>query len=427
MPQYPQFIEKNIGETKLFLTPLERNSTAMQLSFDVGSFMEEKNNAGISHLLEHILGNGSKKYPTQKLIAEAVKKYGGHFNAFTSVTETGFWIYTPASAINETLDILFDIVFNPIALFKNSEIEKEKRIIIQEIKMHKDEPDWQIAEFANQTLNPNHKIAIPIAGFEKTVAKINQETLANWWKKYYLPSNLKIAIAGFIPKNLENKIEQFIPISNKKIEINLPEYSAIRNLRIAVHPKQLDQVKLILAFEQGGKITPKEMITAELLSYILGSRMGSLLTEELRVKEALCYDVWADTDNFNDFNIFYIGGGFSGDKITKATQKIIDVLNKIKNNKIPNEKFEEAKSNYLGNLEMKCDDTAGLPSWPLFDFKQFGRVLGFKETIKILNSINKNEVDNLVEKLFFSKNAAVTTLGPYKDDNKIKEILEKLN
>jgi len=426
MPKYPQFLEKQITNTQVFVTPLERNATAIQFSFEVGSFLENETQAGISHLIEHLLFNGSKKYPSQKIIAESIKKYGGRTNAFTGVDETGFWIYMPASAIEKTLDILFDITFNPLAISKEKEINNEKKIILEEIKLHRDNPEWHIFELANQTLNPDHKIAVPIIGYEKTVARITKEEVKEWWKKYYLPANLKIAIAGYIPKNIEEEIKKFLPAEDKKIKNNFPKYHSKQKLRLKVHPKDTDQVKLIIIFENATKIKPKEMITFELMTYILGDRMGSILSEELRVKEGLCYDVWGDIDNYNDFSLFSIGGGFNEKKIERASQKIVEILNQLKTQGFGEEKVREAKTNYLGNLEIKCDDTAGLTYWPIFDTRYFGKILSFEKTIEILNSIGKNDLDNLAKKLFQKSNMAITTLGSFKNEKSLKLIFDQL-
>jgi len=426
MLKYPEFIEEKIGNTSLFLTPLKRHSTAIQLSFEVGSFLEDKEQAGISHFLEHLIFNGSKKYPSFLKMSRAVEKFGGIINGFTAENQTAFWIFTPASALDKTLDILFDATFNPLAVYKEKEIKKEKKIILEEINASKDNPDRYIYYLADKTLNPNHKISIPVIGFKKTVQNIGREELLNWWKKHYLSKNLKIAVAGFIPDNLKTKIGQFLPQKNDKLELNFPKYESPKKLRVKTYFKNIDQVKFRLNFEYLSKITPKEMISLELMQNILGGGGSSILFEELRTKRGLCYSVWAQSENYYDFSTFEICGGFDPKRMKETNRAIVDILNQIRKQGFDSKKFAEAKNNYLGSLEIKCDDTAELTYWPIFDIRQFNKVLSFKKTIEILNSINKNDLDELAKKLFDTRYAAATTLGPFRDEEFLSKSLDKL-
>ncbi|MDD3774271.1 MAG: pitrilysin family protein, partial [Patescibacteria group bacterium] len=427
MPNYPQFIEEKIGTTQLFLTPLNRNAATIQLSFDVGSFLENKNQAGISHFIEHLIFNGSKKYPSAQKVAQIIEKFGGKINGFTSENETTFWIYVPKSALHKTTNLLFDIVFNPLALFAGKEIEKEKKIILEEISLGKDNPDRHIFDLAMKTLNPKHKISTPVIGSKKTVKNIKKDDLINWWKKHYLSSNLKISIAGYIPKKIKKEIIKYLPREKAIINNDWPKYQSPKTLRIKNFYKKIDQVKLMMIFENLAKLTPKTLIMAELVEYILGGGMSSILFEELRTKKGLCYSVWAKAEQTIDLSLFTISGGFSAKKIKEATQKIIEVIQKIKDDGFTTKQFEEAKQSYLGSLEMKCDDTADLAFWPIFDKRNFNRIISFEENIKILEGISQEELNQFACNLFKKESLAFTTLGPYKNEEKIKEILNKLN
>jgi predicted Zn-dependent peptidase len=426
MPNYPKFIEEKIGETQLFLTPLERNSTAIQLSFDVGSFLETKEQAGISHFIEHLIFDGSKKYPTAKKVAQVIEKFGGKINGFTSIDETTFWIYVPKSALHKTTDLLFDIVFNPIALFSETEIEKEKKIILEEISLNIDDPDSHIFDIAMETLNPNHKISTLVTGDKKTVQNMKKEDLTKWWEKYYLPSNLRISMAGYIPKNLQQEFLKYLPNNQKLIKNNWPKYQSPQKLRTKTYFKKIDQVKLMMVFEDLTQLTPKTLIMEELIQYILGGGMSSILFEELRTKYGLCYSAWAKVEQLTDFSLLTIGGGFRAEKIEEATQKIVEIIQEIKDNGFTANQFEEAKQSYLGSLEMKCDDTANLAFYPVFDKRHFGRAISFEEIIKTLNSITKKELDQFANNLFKKENLAFTTLGPFNDEKILTEILNQL-
>lgn len=427
MPNYPKFIEEKLGDTQLFLTPLKRNATAIQLSFDVGSFLEDKKQAGISHFIEHLIFDGSKRYPTAQKIAQIIEKFGGKINGFTSVNETTFWIYVPKSALDKTANLLFDIVFNPIALFDNKEIEKEKKIILEEISLGKDDPDWYITELSMKTLNPNHIISTPVIGNKETVQNMQKKDLENWWRKHYLPKKLRISIAGYIPKNIKKDLAQHLPKKQLVSKNNWPIYQSPNILRIKNFFKKIDQVKLRMNFENLTKLTPKTLIMAELIEYILGGGMSSVLFEELRTKKGLCYSIWAKAEQLTDFSLFTIGGGFNAQKIEEATQKIIEIIIKIKNTGFTKKQFEEAKQSYLGSLEMKCDDTADLAFWPLFDKRHFGRTISFEENIKILREISQKKLNQFADNLFKKEKLAFTTLGPYKNEPKIKQILNSLN
>jgi predicted Zn-dependent peptidase len=427
MPNYPKFIEEKIGDAQLFLTPLDRNSTAIQLSFDVGSFLENKKQAGISHFIEHLIFNGSKKYPSAQKVAQIIEKFGGQINGFTSESETTFWVYVPKSALHKTTDLLFDIVFNPIALFDSKEIEKEKKIILEEISLGKDNPDIYIEYLSMETLNPNHIISTPVIGNRKTVQNMKKKDLENWWRKHYLPNNLKIAIAGYIPNNIKKEFVQYLPKEKNSVNNTWPSYQSPKILRVNNFFKKIDQVKLRMIFEDLSQLTPKTLVMSELIDYILGGGMSSILFEELRTKKGLCYSIWARAEQTVDLSLFTIGGGFSADKVEEATQKIVDIIQNIKDNGFTTKQFTEAKQSYLGSLEIKCDDTANLAFWPIFDKRHFDQVIGFEEIIKNLKEINQEELNQFARNLFKKENMAFTTLGPYKNEKAITKILNQLN
>jgi len=202
-----------------------KNTRALTLLVLVGtgSKYERKEQNGISHLLEHMAFKGTKKRPNTIEIARELDRVGGVFNAFTSKEMTGFWVKVDAIHFNLACDVLSDMIFN--SLLKKSEIEKEKRVIFEEINMMKDQPIGHVLELWEKLLYGDQPAGWPIAGKKEILAKISREDILNYLKNQFVAKNVVIALAGNLKeKKTASKIKKFFgkftkisPISKKPL------------------------------------------------------------------------------------------------------------------------------------------------------------------------------------------------------------------
>ncbi|MCD6194715.1 insulinase family protein [bacterium] len=403
------------------------HSLALNINFWVGSFLENKKEAGISHFLEHMVFKGSKKHPNEQAIGAAVEKYGGIINAFTSAERTIFWLVSPKIYTEKTLPVLFDVVFNPLAIKKREEIEKEKQVILEERKMYKDRPDSYVDELADKNLNTNHPISQPTIGYQKTIKSIDKKKLTNWWQNNYLPQNCVITLSGPGTHKFAEKVEKLIP-NKKPLERkrSIPTYVSPQKPRLAVHYKKIKQTNLVWLFERVKPANLKENIAIQLLAKILGQGLNSILFSEIRTKLGLSYDISAHSFDFKSFQLLSVSGGFAPEKTKKAIQKMGKIFQKLKTSGIDEQKLREAKKGNLGELETSLDNPQTIAHFALEGIRLFNRPLSIEEIKRTTQAITKKDMDRVLRELIKPQNTALTLLGPLKEKEGLLELIQKI-
>jgi predicted Zn-dependent peptidase len=374
--------------------------------------------------LEHIVFKGSQHYPSEQKIGEAIEKYGGSINAYTAEENISFFITSPASAIGKTLPLLFDIVFRPTAIKKEEEIEKEKKVILEEIKWAKDDPDTYISEKTYSLLNPHHPISLPIEGTEESLEDLNSKIIIKWWERFISPSNLTINFGGYIPDKLKEKIEKLLPEKGSIKIKGRPIYKSPRQPRMKIFKRKLNQIKIKLLFDSDS-LSLKEKIYLSLISRILGKGLNSILFKELRSESGLCYDVHALSETFKDFAVFDISTGVSQEKLEEALDKIMVILNKVKKG-FSKKEIENAKMAAKGEIEISSDKPSFIANFPLYLEMSLGKIISIKELFGIISEANFSNLKALSRKVFNTKNLTLGILGNLKDDKILKKAINKL-
>ena len=203
----------------VLLKKKECQSVTIQVTFKVGSIYESLSQKGYSHLIEHVLFEGTTKRPCARDITSEIENIGGEINAMTSNEQTTYYVKVPVSYDSIGVDVLSDMVINP--LFEEDKIEKEKRIVLEEIKMINDQPRYFQWLFFEKVLCENTPFEIPVYGFESVVSKATRKKLVAYYKKFYVPNNCVISIVGNYSENILSIIKKFFESWNtKKISKN---------------------------------------------------------------------------------------------------------------------------------------------------------------------------------------------------------------
>ncbi|MGB9883618.1 MAG: M16 family metallopeptidase, partial [Microgenomates group bacterium] len=312
-------------DTKTFPT-----LTAMLL-VGAGSRFETKNNNGIAHFFEHMAFKGSKKYPNAMILSSLVEGIGGLFNAFTSKDHTGYWIKGQATHFETIIDVLADMIQHP--LLKEDEIEREKGVIIEEINMYEDQPQYKVWELFEELIYPSHPLGYPIAGKKETVSQFNRQTFLDYINRLYYPENLILVVAGGLgqAKNYIKIIEEKFGCWQKTGENQFLKFKEDQKKpRKLIFKKKTEQAHLVLGYP-GLNYTDPERLTQSVLMTILGGGMSSRLFYELRERRGLCYYVSSGVEPFVDTGYIYTRAGLTlnVDKIQEAIKIIIDEHQKL--------------------------------------------------------------------------------------------------
>jgi len=286
------------GLTLITHDMLDRESIGLGVWVKAGSRFENKNNQGIAHFLEHLIFKGSKKYSCQK-IKQSIEGVGGSLNGFTGEEFCCYFVKIPYKYLNLALDILLDMVLNP--LLKEEDIQKEKKVVMEEIKLYYDLPQNFVHQLLDELLWPDHPLGRNILGTYETIDRITHDSLFLFKNSHYNPSNIAISACGNLKhKEILEKVKGVFDLSkiDKKNKFKkVPHYS--ERLSIKISKRDIEQTHLALGFRGLSRNDPRRYILT-LLHIILGANMSSRLFNEVREKKALAYDIGTQVQFFLD-------------------------------------------------------------------------------------------------------------------------------
>src|ERR1700682_237784 len=275
---------------RLITAPLgQRNSASVALMFKIGSRYEPEHIAGVSHFVEHMVFKGSRRYPTSKDVAEAIEGVGGELNAATDKETTVYWARVPGDRLSNAIDVLTDIIQNPV--LDPAEVEKERDVILEELRMYLDSPADHVHTLFEEELWPHHPLGIDIAGTEESVRAITAEDMRRHLGDHYLGSDLVVAVAGNVDH--EATVEMLRPglggwadgaPSQYVGAVPLPSGAAGRLLT-----KPTEQAHLVLGTRCISYHHP-DRFALDLANCVLGEGMSCRLFLEIRERLGLCYD-----------------------------------------------------------------------------------------------------------------------------------------
>ncbi|MBU2219246.1 insulinase family protein, partial [Patescibacteria group bacterium] len=295
-------VEKKVLDNglRVIIVPMKNSeAVTIQVLVGAGSRYEPKKINGISHFLEHLFFKGTKSRPKPGQVHKDLNRIGAAYNAFTSKENTGFWVKSSVEDFDVGLDVVSDILLEP--LFKNEEIEKERGVILQEISMYEDEPRRRVIDIVENVLYGDQPLGRDIAGTKETINNIKRTDIVKYESDNYLSKNMVVIAAGNIDKKTA-----FKKIKNVFSRIRKGENKSFQRIKISQKSPQIkiikkdsDQTHFALAF-RGYDMFDEKRYILNLLSVVLGGNMSSRLFTEIREKLGLAYYVYSWGDQYND-------------------------------------------------------------------------------------------------------------------------------
>lgn len=425
----------NIFKLKNGLTVIKKfvpgtKAITVMLMLPVGSRYEQKEISGASHFVEHLMFKGTKKRPTALDLSRELDACGAHYNAFTSQEYTAYYIKIDGSKVSLAFDLISDMVFN--SKLEEKEVEKEKGVIVEELRMYEDNPTMDIDSLFSKAIFGDVPLGRDVGGVEKTVRNITREQLWQYYKGSYVPQNAVLSIAGKLDKktdaliykyfgNLEsNQVKKWFKVGGYQ-KIVWPKKSLSLRDRVLVKQKNIDQAHVILGFP-GFSQKDNNRFTGAVLFNILGGSMSSRLFSEVREKRGLAYMVRAGSDSFRDTGTIQIQSGLDPARLGEAFKVIKDELKKIKKEKVSKKELINAKNNLIGHLTLAMEDSSTQAQMAVRDLLFLGKIESYQEICKKIKAVTENKIIKLAQKLFDDKKMYVAVIGPYDK----KEVLKCL-
>src|SRR3989338_149874 len=317
-----------------------------------GSNYENKSILRISHFLEHMLFEGTKKRPDSMIIANEIEKYGAEFNAYTSTNRTAFFIKIINKRFEKALDILSDMVSNP--LFREDKIAKEKKVILREIDMVTDDPRQHQWILFQKNLFEKHPAKNPIYGTIRSVSSISRKELLDYYRKYYAPNNMIISVVGNI-QNVKNKIQKYFG-SLKPVKI--PKRKIIKEplnkkTKAFVEKRKTQNSYIVLGYKVPVR-TDKGSYSMDVITSILGRGQSGWIFDEIRNKHGLSYQTGVQHYPEDDYGTFAVFVGLDKKNIPKAKSIILNQFKRLQ--KLTKKELDEAKAYIDGHYALELED-----------------------------------------------------------------------
>ena len=411
------------GLTLITHDMLDRESIGLGIWVKAGSRFENKNNQGIAHFLEHLLFKGSKRYSCQK-IKQSIEGVGGSLNGFTSEEFCCYFVKIPCKYLNLALDILLDMVLNP--LLKEEDIQKEKKVVKEEIKLYYDLPQNFVHQLLDELLWPDHPLGRNILGTYETIDRITRDSLFLFKNLHYQPSDTVVSACGNLNhKELLERLKRIFALSkiNKKNKFKKVPYYPER-LNVKISKRDIEQTHLALGFRSLSRNDPRRYALI-ILHIILGANMSSRLFNEVREKKALAYDIGTQVQFFLDSGSFVVHAGIAPPKTKLAIKVILKELERISQNPPSFLELKRAKEYYLGQLGISLEDTLEHMFWIGESTIALNKTYTLKEIEEKIKKISAREIMYLARDIFLPQRRKLALVGPL--EGKEEEILKYIS
>ncbi|MBF0618980.1 MAG: insulinase family protein [Candidatus Omnitrophica bacterium] len=392
----------------------DRESAALGIWVGVGGRFEDDVNKGAAHFLEHTLFRGSLKYSCND-IKSMIEGVGGNLNAFTGEEQTCYYAKVPAKYFEETLDILSDMVFFP--MIQKNDIERERTIILEEIKMYHDLPQHYVLELLDGLIWPDHPLGKNLAGTKETVGAMTQAGLRAYHQQYYTPDNIVVSACGnfsheALVERLEEKLHNF---QGKKTGICLPFQGEQKKAQVQFFRKPTEQMHVALGVP-GLKTDHPDTYALALLNIILGGNMSSRLFDELREKRGLAYSIYSTTKTYDDTGLFMVKAGVDNAKLVDTVELIVKILRQIKRGGVKDEEFVRGREYFLGQFVLGLEDTLDHMMWVGESLIERNRIRTLGEVVYRVNGLTPDDIRRVASDLFKEKKFNLAVVGPVKEE-----------
>ena len=398
-------------------------SVAVSVYVGAGSRYETDAEAGISHLLEHLLFKGTKKRPTAQEISELIDGVGGVMNAGTDRELTVYYAKVARPHFDRAADVLTDMIRNP--LIANEELEKERKVVIEELSSIGDSPAQLVDVLLDATMWPDQPLGRDVAGTEESVNALERKGTVNYMRRQYVPNNIVISVAGAIDHSevVDTISAALGDWKRGKPSKWFPAKDGQTSARAAVQYKRTEQAHIEIAARAFSSQDP-DRFALDLISVILGEGMSSRLFMELREKRALCYDVHSYASHYLDTGSFAVYAGVDPKKALEATQALVEQLAKLRSDGVSEEELHKAKELSKGRLLLRMEDTRSVSGWLGGQEILNGSIKTPDEVVELVEAVTLGDMKRVAKRVLDENQLTLAVVGPFRSDKKFISLLK---
>ncbi|WP_067617082.1 M16 family metallopeptidase [Alicyclobacillus acidiphilus] len=397
-------------------------SVSLGIWIKTGSRYETLRENGVSHFLEHMFFKGTDRFSARDL-AQAFDDLGGQVNAFTSKEYTCFYARVLDEHFSIALDTLADMLLH--SKFAPDEIEKEKRVVIEEIRMYEDTPDELVMDLLAEGIYRKHPLGYTILGREENLLSFSRDDLLSYIDRRYRPEEIVVSIAGHIEQSQAcAEVERLFgglrrPPLSAAVRVEEPPF----HVSLQTREKDIEQVHLCLS-SPGFQAGSREMYPLILLNNILGGTQSSRLFQEIREERGMAYSVYSFHTAYQDAGMFGIYAGTSPENVEDVMQAIYRVCGELRDRPLKPAELEKAKQQVKGAMMLGLESTGSRMSRIAKNELLLGREVTIDETLAGIEAVTAEDVQRIAERVL-GQPFALSAVGPVADLDLDKWVGEK--
>ncbi len=397
-------------------------SLSIGVWIETGSKNENLINTGASHFIEHMLFKGTATR-SAKDIADIVDGIGGQINAFTAKECTCYYLKVLDSHYQLAIDLLADMLFN--SNFNDSEIDKERSVILEEISMYEDSPEDVAHDLLSHTIFKDHSLGYPILGTRETLINMDRESLLSYMKEYYVPKNAVISVAGnfdedLLLKEIKDKFEGWQGDEQQSSQVHPLKY----NYEIVEKVKDIEQTHLCIGYK-GIEMGKRELYPLLVINNILGGSMSSRLFQSIREDRGLAYSVYSYPTIYKDGGLLTIYAGMNPSQLEEVSYLINEEIIKLVNNGLTSAELNKAKEQLKGNYILGLESTSSRMTSIGKSELLLGKTYSPKEIVQMIDDINMDEIDKIIKTIFSSNSFSASVVSKQEHKKQLEKTLLK--
>lgn len=375
-----------------------------------GARYEQPSEQGVAHFIEHLLFKGTTRR-TARQITREIDSLGGVLNAFTSYEYVCYYAKSLAKTLPQVVDILADMFLH--STFPADEIERERKVVLQEIKMRDDAPEESIHDRLHQSFWKNHPLGHPILGNSDTIGSLSRDEILAFRAAWYRPSEILISAAGAVDHQalvalLQESFSELKPGEPRRTSLIQERAGAGRVLEVC--ERELEQTLICLGTD-GLPTTSPDRYSLMLLNAILGGGMSSRLFEEIREKRGLAYSVYSYASSFADAGSLAIFAGSERERSCEAVRIILDEMARLKHEPVPVDELDAAREQMKGKILMSLESSDSYMSRLARSFLNFGRYQPLDEIMAGFDAVTADDLKQLANRLFRDETLNIQIMG----------------
>ena len=391
-------------------------SISLGVWINAGSRIEDEEISGVSHFIEHMLFKGTRNR-TSKQIASEIDNLGGQINAFTSKECTCYYVKLLDSHIDIGIDVLSDMILN--SKFNEDDLDKERSVIIEELKMYEDSPEDLAYDLLTENIYKNDPLGMNIIGTEESLNRLNREKLLDYFNKYYVPNNSVIAISGnFNFDEIINKIEEKFKVWKKR-DVNVDIKKAEFKSCFLTKNKDIEQVNLAMSLEAVPIESDKEVYALAVINTVFGGSISSRLFQKIREEIGLVYSIYSSQSLYRKCGELGIFASMSNEHLKEVYESIIEEIKIIKKYYLTDQEIKESKEQLKGSYILGLESTSSR-------MMSIGRALllnnkveSTDDILKSIDNVDRETVKIVIDKIFNLDKLGVCIVGRDVEENKL--------